>query len=117
MIKVRVVREYHFEGKGDRRCDLWMYLPADKDGALIPELCDRENVVLDERLTTNWGSYAGNDQRYKRRKLEAPTWASLEEEVEELIDASLETLRRVYRDNLQAIEEKPANKDEIYILD
>jgi hypothetical protein len=117
MVRVRISREYRFEGKGDRVCDLRMYLPADKEGLLIPELCDREAVVLDERLITDWGSYAGNDQRCKKRELEAPTWASLEEKVEKLIDASLETLRRVYRDNLQAIEERPADKDEIYILD
>jgi hypothetical protein len=117
MVKVRISREYRFEGKGDRVCDLRMYLPADEEGMLIPELCDRESVVLDERLTTDWGSYAGNDQRCKIRKLEASTWASLEEKVEKHINASLEVLRKVYRDNLQAIEEKPKDKDEVYILD
>ena len=117
MIKVRVTTEYVFEGKGDRVCNLRIYLPADEDGMLIPELCDRESVVLGERLVTNWGHLRGDDQRYKCLKLEASTWALLREKVEKEIETSLETLRKVYRDSLQAIEEKPEDTDEIYILD
>ena len=116
MLKVRVTVEYYLEGKQEKACDLQLYLPTDSDGLVLPQFCDRDVEVLGERLTTDWGNYAGNDERYIRKRIKSSDWVELECKVEGIVKSVVDKLVEVYKSNTKEMSEAPWNKEKEIIF-
>jgi len=105
---------------------LYLYLPADKGGALLPILRDDTKEVMHDTLTENWGHpidnpFTSSDYsvvRYYFKTYKADNWTEIEEAIKKDIEEYTNILTEVKKKNENiVIENLVANKPDNKIVE
>jgi len=86
-----------------------MIKTKEEDGWKIPVLLRSEKEFIRNRLGAYWG-HANAGYRQEEETLYAPSWNELKRKIEKRVEGHIEFLRKVTKENLRLLKEKPEDQ-------